>query len=134
MSDKENSAALDLASLDTAALCEQGAELELTHPATGAPLGVYLTLAGVDSKTWRKATAALAEKRLGKRGKVSAEEVQTGGVEILARCTLGWRGVVVDGQEMPCTVNNARTLYGRFPWIFDQADRFASDRGSYLRD
>lgn len=134
MPDKENSAALDLASLDTAALCEQGAELELTHPATGAPLGVYLTLAGVDSKSWRKATAALAEKRLGKRGKVSAEEVQTGGVEILARCTLGWRGVVVDGQEMPCTVNNARTLYGRFPWIFEQADRFASDRGSYLRD
>ena len=68
MPDKENSPVLDLASLDTAALCEQGAELELTHPATGAPLGVYLTLAGVDSKTWRKATAALAERQGLRRG------------------------------------------------------------------
>ncbi len=139
MPDKENSPVLDLASLDTAALCEQGAELELTHPATGAPLGVYLTLAGVDSKTWRKATAALAEKRLGKRGKVSAEEVQAGGIEILAHCTLSWRSGVdpivrIGGEETPCNVDNARALYGRFPWIFEQADRFASDRGSYLRD
>lgn len=133
MPNKEN-AAFDLASLDTVALCEQGAELELTHPATGKPLGVYLILAGVDSTVWRKATVALAEKRLGRRGKVSAEDIQVGGLEILARCTLAWRNVVVDGQEMPCTPENARALYERFPWIFEQADRFASDRGSYLRD
>lgn len=44
---------IDLASLDTQAACEQGAELELLHPATGQPLGVYLTLAGVDSRTHR---------------------------------------------------------------------------------
>lgn len=124
----------DLASLDTAALCEQGAEMELTHPDTGAPLGVHLTLAGVDSKTWRKAAAALAEKRLARRGKVTAEDVRSGGIEIVARCTLAWRGVVVGGQELPCTPDNARDLYERFPWIFEQADLFASDRGSYLRD
>lgn len=139
MPGKENNAIFDLACLDTAALCEQGAELELTHPATGEPLGVYLTLAGVDSKAWRKATAALAEKRLGRRGKVSAEEMQAAGLEILARCTLAWRSginsiVRIDGEEMPCTPENARELYERFPWIFEQADRFASDRGSYLRD
>ena len=133
MSDKKP-AVIDLASLDTATLCEQGAEMELTHPATGAPLGVYLTLAGMDSKIWRKAVAALADKRLAKRGKVSAEEIQERGIEILARCTLGWRNVVVDGQELPCTLDNARLAYQRFPWIREQADLFASDRGSYLRD
>ena len=133
MSDKK-SAVIDLASLDTAALCERGAEMELTHPATDAPLGVYLTLAGMDSKIWRKAVAALAEKRMAKRGKVSAEEIQERGIEILARCTLSWRNVVVDGQELPCTLDNARQVYRRFPWMREQADAFASDRGAYLPD
>ncbi len=114
MSDKK-SAVIDLASLDTAALCEQGAELELTGPGTGEPLGVYLTLAGMDSKVWRRAANALAEKRTRQRHRVTADEVRTGTIEILARCTLGWRHVVVDGQELPCNVENARELYSRFP-------------------
>lgn len=132
MSDKKLSV-VDLASLDTVARCEQGAELELTSPATGDPLGVYLTLAGVDSRAWRAASAELAEKRLKKRG-VSAEDIRGDGIEILSRCTLAWRNVMVDGRELPCTPENARALYQRFPWIFEQADRFASDRASYLRD
>ena len=131
MSDKK-SAVIDLASLDTAALCEQGAELELTGPGTGEPLGVYLTLAGMDSRVWRRAANALAEKRTRQRHRVTADEVRTGTIEILARCTLGWRHVVVDGQELPCNVENARELYSRFPWICEQADAFCSDRGSFL--
>ena len=131
MSDKK-SAVIDLASLDTAALCERGAELELNSPATGEPLGVYLTLAGVDSKAWRRAASALAEKRARQRHRVTADEVRTGTIEILARCTLAWRGVVVSGQELPCNVENARELYSRFPWICEPADAFCSDRGAFL--
>ena len=132
-------AAFDLASLDTVSLCEAGTELELTHPATGAGLDVYLTLAGVDSKTWRKAATAVGEKRASKRGKITADDIAAGGIEILARCTLTWRNgdkptVLVDGEELPCCLDNARKLYSRFPWAREQADAWASDRANYLRD
>lgn len=127
-------AMLDLATLDTTALCDQGAELELTHPVTGMPLGIWLTLAGMDSIRWRNAVASLAERRLARRDKMSSEDYRSNGIELLARCTLSWRGVVLEGQELSCSEANARRLYERFPWIYEQADRFASDRGSYLRD
>lgn len=124
---------LDLASLDTAALCDQGAEMELVHPATGEPLGVYLTLAGVDSRAWRKAVAAQVERRLSRRGgKISAEEIQANDIEILARCTLAWRNVVLDGEALSCTPDTARALYKRLPWAREQADAFAANRASYL--
>ena len=124
---------LDLAALDTAALCEQGAELELVHPGTGAPLGVWITMAGIDSRIWRGAVAAQTWSRRGRRD-LTPDEIQAGAVDILARCTLGWRGVVLEGKELPCTMENARMLYSRLPWVREQVDRFASDRASYLRD
>lgn len=125
---------LDLANLDTAALCERGAELELAHPGTGAPLGVFVTVAGVDSRTWRGAQNAVSEKRRSRRGPLTGEEIRAGQAEILARCTLAWRGVTFEGAELPCTVENARMLYARLPWMADQLDAFASDRASFLRD
>ncbi len=126
--------ALDLATLDTAALCEEGAELELTHPKTGEGLGVFITVAGIDSKKWRRALNAIGEKRANKRSKLTAEEGIAGAVDILARCTIAWRNVTLDGAELPCTEENARTLYTRLPWVREQVDTFASDRGSYLQD
>ena len=130
--------AFDLASLDTVSRGDSGAELELLHPATGEGLGVYLTIAGVDSKAWRRASAAVGAQRAGKR-RLTADDIVASGIEILARCTMAWRSgdkatVVVDGQELACSLENARTLFTRFPWAREQADVWASDRANYLRD
>ena len=123
----------DLSILDTQARCEQGAELELLHPATGQPLGIFITLAGVDSRTHRKALAFLAERRLKKRS-ISPDDLRGEDVEVAARCTLGWRGVRIDGQEVSCSLENSRALFERFPWIREQAVAFIGDRAQYLRD
>lgn len=122
---------IDLASLDTAARCDEGAELELRHPATGEPLGVYLALAGVDSRAHRQALAHLAEQRL-KRRTMNPDDVRGEDVEVAARCTLAWRGVTIDGKAVSYSLENARALYARFPWIREQAVVFIADRGNYL--
>ena len=125
---------IDLASLDTAARCEQGAELELRHPRTDAGMGVFITLVGIDSRTYRKARAEMIDRQLARRGRPDFDERQESTVSALAACTTGWRNVVLDGKELPCTPENARTLYTRFPWIREQVDAFTSDRGAYLPD
>lgn len=130
----------DLATLDTIATAEQGAKLELRHPATDEPLGAVLVLAGADSKTYRRHEAATLNRFLdrmakGKRGKgKSAEEQEREGVEMLVACTLNWSGVVLDGTELPCTPENALMLYTRMPWVKEQAREFIMDRWNYLRD
>jgi hypothetical protein len=57
----------DLATLDTAKVAEEGAELRVAHPTTGEELGIQITLIGTDSKTFRdisksRATASLKKK------------------------------------------------------------------------
>lgn len=137
---------LDLAALDLSNKSSQSATLQLEHPVTGEELTIVspttgeetpvtITLVGMDSETYRHAQNAVANRRInGRRKKISVEELNRESIEILARCTLGWQGIVVDGQELAPDVENAVKLYTRFPWIKEQADAFASDRANYLQD
>ena len=127
---------LDLASLDTAAKAEAGFALELEHPASGAPLGITITLTGADSATYRRTQAALLRKKQGRRlgSTPDPDDVRRDACRLLAACTLAWTGVVLDGAELPCTAENAARLYQRFAWIFEQVDRAVHDRSLLLQD
>jgi len=45
---------------------------------------------------------------------ITPEELEQNTIEILAACTVGWSGVVVDGKEIPFNKDNAKMLYTRF--------------------
>lgn len=125
----------DLASLDTAARAEEGAPLAITHPTTGEAIGITITVVGTDSDTYQKARRKLADKRIQQRkAKLSIEDIENENIEMLARCTKGWDGVVVDGEAKPCTFSNAVELYKRFPWVREQVDAFMGERANFLRD
>ena len=126
---------VDLAALDVAEKAEEGAELSLVHPVSGEEIGVFLRLAGQDSATYVKAVRSVAAKRvMRKRMPPTSEELAQEAREILARVTLDWRGVKVDGQTLPYSRENALALYRRFSWIQEQAEGFVHDRGNYLQD
>lgn len=133
---KDAEAIVDLAAWDTAEKAEEGAELSLLHPVTGEELGVHIRLAGRDSSAYIKAQRSLLEKRANKyrRKGPSPEDLEKDSRELAARVTLGWSGVVVEGESLPCTRENALALYTRFPWIREQADAFVHDRENYFRD
>lgn len=128
--------AFDFAARDCAARAEQGAEMEVTDPLTGESVGVFITLAGADSSAYRSASNALVRRRLknGGRGDFDPDRFRRESIEVLAACTLSWKGVVVDGKALPCTRENAVTLYTRFPWLREQAETFVADRAAYFRD
>ncbi len=126
----------DLASLDSAAKAEDGAELEVLHPISGEKLGIAIRLAGTDSAVHRKATTAIASRRTkgGFRRNINLDDLQAESIEILARCTLSWSGVVLDGKDGPPSKEAAAALYTRFPWLREQVETFISDRANYLQD
>lgn len=129
----------DFTTRDVAKKAEEGAELEVLDPVTNEPVGVFITLAGADSAIHRKTTATIAKRRLsntkGFRNRaLDPEKFEAEGIEVLAACTLGWKGVVADGAPLPCSRDNAIMLYTRFPWLREQVDQFVSDRSVYLQD
>ena len=126
----------DFATRDCATRAEQGAELEVTDPLTGESVGGFITLAGADSSTYRHVSNMLVRRRLknGGRAVLDPDKLREESIEILAACTLSWKGVIVEGKSLPCTRENAVMLYTRFPWLKEQAEAFVADRASYFRD
>lgn len=131
----------DLAGLDTKAASEQGAVMSVFNidgsvrrDRTGNP--VTLTLLGVDSDAYRKATRKNMNKRFARRnpGKITAEELEVESLEVLAACTAAWSGIISrDGKDVPCNPANAKALYEAAPELRDQVDRFINDRANFLQ-
>jgi len=131
---------MDLSTLDAAT----EAAMQLRHPGTNVVLKqddgrpITITLAGVDSERYRKAQRALTNQRLkmggrrGGAGTLTAEELESAGLETLVACTVAWDGIILDGQALECNPANARTLYARLPWVRDQADEFMGERANFL--
>ena len=133
------SSVFDFATRDSAAKAEEGAELKVVDPLTGDGVGVFITLAGADSAVHRKASATITKRRVNKakgfRSQMFDPEVADAeSIEVLAVCTLSWKGVIVDGAPLPCSRDNAIKLYTRFPWLREQVETFISDRSAYLQD
>ena len=132
----QKKAPFDFSSRDSARRAEEGAELEVLDPVSGEGVGAFITLAGADSAAYRNALNA-ASRRRGKtsRGRTfDPDRLLAESAEILAACTLDWKGVLVDGERLPCSRENAVKLYIRFPWLREQAEAFIADRAAYLRD
>lgn len=142
---------MDISKLDTVTACNIGAEIELRHPVTQAPLGIFIHILGKDSDVCREhfrnsvnenlRRAALARKR-GKDEEIQTfEKSQERGVELLVACTLAWRTVedgkesptiTMKGEAMPYTKENARRLYESMPWIKTQVDEGIVDLENFM--
>lgn len=133
---------MDLSTLDTAELANQGALLELRDPAgnpvlqeDGSP--VTLTLLGEDSDivtqvTNRNANQFLRGTSAGGQA-VTAEMSRTNEINKFATATVGWSGIVVDGEVVTFSLDAAKALYRRFPWIRDQVRTFIGDRANFTK-
>jgi len=128
---------MDLSDLDLAAAADRGSEMTLTHPVSGAPLlsdgqPVTIHLLGSDSREWRAAVADMHDRQNNtKRLSVGAIETRT--IELLARVTRGWSGVVWGGEPLPFSSDNAKMLYRERPWVREQVDAFVGHRGNFFK-
>lgn len=127
----------DLSQLDTSKGAEEGRELVIKHFQTGEPVGITLRVHGADSAAYRdcmrRQQRQIAD-RMAKNRKLrlTVDEMEANGLELLAAVTIGWSPFDLDGKDFPWSEENAAALYRRFPWIRDQVDEFVGDRANFL--
>lgn len=133
---------MDLAKYKSAA--EQGAVMEVRDPAgdvmfkEDGSTPITITLAGTESKRWRKAEDAVGDKRLERAGTratttaKSMREAREDRAFLLAAVTLAWDGIVVDGNPLECNQKNAKDLYIQYDFITTQVDAFLAERKNFL--
>jgi hypothetical protein len=132
---------LDLNTIDTVRAANEGVEVELYHPGTNANLGIKIRILGKDSEQFRRIFAEQNRKRIKRMSKggtfkvdvLTPEEMESDLIMLLAACTTGWSGVIVDGKELDCNRENAAALYTRFPWIKEQVDNSVGDRSLFTK-
>lgn len=139
---------LDLASLDTVAACDAGAEIELRHPTTDTPLDIWISVLGRDSQVFKDYTRQSINARLRKeamnrkRGRdpevATVEAAEEDSTAALVACSQGWRTGKVQtllfrGQELPFSSANALLVYTALPWIKRQVDEGIGDLANFLK-
>lgn len=107
----------DLANLNTATKSDEGAEIELEHPITQEPLGIFINLLGKHSQIFRDHVRERVNKRMAaealanRRGKPlpppTAEQAEADAIDLLTLCTLGWRSETYERDAAGSIVKNA---------------------------
>ena len=116
------------------------ADYELLHPTTGAPTGAFITLAGpehpqrkriaMDLMRRLRATAARA-----KQAVADPEEDARENVKLLAKVTLGWRGIRKNGEEAAYSEAAAIELYSdpKRQWVVKQLLAAMNDQDLFIK-
>jgi hypothetical protein len=134
--------AVDLASIDTVKGANDGFDVQIYHPGTMIDLGITINVLGKDSDEFQKVSRAQNKKRMAKMTKggfraqnltPAPEEVERDGLELLAKCTRSWSGVVIDGKDVEFNSANVIMVYERFPWIKEQVDTAIGDRANFIK-
>ena len=115
---------MEINELNTAERHQIGAEMQVKSE-NGEKLDCFITLVGVDSKTWR----AIVKKN--RRKIITGEEVDN--AESLAEATLGWRGFTKDGVEYEFSKERVKALYDSAPYIQNQVDEFIANRENFTK-
>lgn len=124
---------MELSCFDSQTKAEKGVELEITHPVTRAGTGVFLTLLGADSRVYQAARDEQASRNRA-RGKatLNTDETKDQTAELLAKCTIAWRGLTAGGKEYVHSFENAKKVHLEYPYIAEQAATFIFTRENFF--
>lgn len=117
------------------------AEVVIKHPATGAPTEATVTIAGPEHPKRKSIVFDKQRKlrrQLTKTGKLeftdpAEEEVEE--TDLLAACTLGWKGIAVNGKEIPFSQAEAAKLYAdpALRWFRAQVKAAMDERELFIK-
>lgn len=113
------------------------ADIEITHPVTGEALGVTISVMSPDSDDYRKIALQQQNENIKyvrkNRGKTTAEKMAEDSMNLLVAITVGWNGLLENGQPIPFTPDNVRKVYTEFPFIKETVDEFTADRRNFIK-
>ena len=108
---------------------EAGAEMQLKDE-NGNKLEMFITVAGPDSKIFRKAKNKLRTDLISGGENVDGDDLRA---RALAKATIGWRGFMSKGKKLEFNPARIEQLYISAPYIVDQIDNFVNKRLNFTK-
>lgn len=126
---------MDLDALKIAEKSEEGEILTILHPVSFEETDIKIKLAGMDSARYRNKVKQIAEKeKVRKKTNIDFDGIEKRGAEILAACTIDWKGIQRGGDTIPFSYENAVELYSdpNLRWLREQVDEFIANRANFF--
>jgi hypothetical protein len=126
---------MDLSKFDTSHASENGVKFTLLDPSNFEPTDIVFTLLGMDSAKYKNQKKLINNKRMNKmvrKKELDISETEKEDIDLLANCTLGWSGVLDGEKTIKFSFDNAKELYTRYPWIFEQVNEFIGNRANFF--
>ena len=117
---------MDIKDLNTVDRHTAGAEMQVKDE-NGKSLDLFITVAGADSKAWRKASIEMKRLLLAGFDPVDAM------ADAMAKISIGWKGFQSEGEDLAFSQESIRNLYVSAPYIADQVDSFMSKRANFTQ-
>jgi len=113
---------MDFKNFDTISAAEKGFTYAFLDW-DGNETDVTIDVIGVGSRVFNQAKARIdaAETKAKSRGKPMDDDTSNAlWVDLLAKCTKGWKNVEEDGKEVPFNYDNAVRMYTAYPPLRNQ--------------
>lgn len=126
--------AFDLASFDLQSDADRGATLKVLNPRTGTPAGPTIECYGADARAYRVALRRLRDAAAASLEREPTDEddaMLLGRARVAAAAIKSWEGIVVNGEPVRCTPENAVSVLSTYPWLADQVTAFINTRGNF---
>ncbi|MGE8288664.1 MAG: hypothetical protein ACN6RG_11930 [Stenotrophomonas sp.] len=110
--------------------------LQIKHPATDEPTGLVLILLPDSHPAVRAASRKATNERMYNRGKVTAEKLESGRIDMLVASIGGWEwqeDLTFMGEKPAFGEQKLRELFKVLPWVGDQVDFALGDRAAFFR-
>lgn len=110
--------------------------LEVLHPATQEPVGLVLVLLPDSHPQVKAAARKSINDRLNHRGKVTAEQIESNRIAMLAASVGGWEwqgDLTFHGEKPAFKDQTLRQLLKELPWVAEQADAALGERAEFFR-
>lgn len=147
--------AFDLGSLDTIEACNKPVEIEIKHPVTLMPTGVFISIVGKDGDIYRGRIRAMADESLRRQalGKSAAadnslDKLEAKNIDALVAATVGWRTQELDviigktpesdpaitfkGERLEFSPANARRVYSELLPVREQVVEAINELGNFM--
>jgi len=110
-------------------------QMEIKHPKTDEPIGVFVEVQGPDSAEFRNLSKAQATRRIAKgdKAKVDLEEMARDNDELLATCVVGWTNNEFFGEPYSKQAVLNLLKNPQRAWFRKQLDEFTDDRKNFFR-
>jgi beta-galactosidase/beta-glucuronidase len=129
---------VDLSAFETSKFADQGSVMTIMHPQIGTPMvnddasPMTITVYGSDGEKVQAARRAAEDRarKLRRTTTKTAKEDEDESLDLIIAATASWN-VTFDGEKKPCTPENLRAAYRRFPWLTKQVVRHMAEEANF---